>query len=150
MPKLILSLCKRKMLPWMDVEALYVLISRVRKFSDLRLLQYDEEGLKNAASKQHDVHLHAWVHGYDSRGRWQPSLAAAALADIRKVRRAEEARRKDEQDRETARRKTERDAEAKTRRDEAKAARATAAKARQDEARAARMKAARQHAPACA
>ena len=111
----------------MTLEALYVLISRVRKFSALRLLQHDQEGLKDAAAKQHNEHLHAWVHGYDSHGRWRPALAAAALTDIRKVRRAAAARRAEAsaKDKEAKRR------EAKARRDEARNARAAAKVAQQ-------------------
>ena len=69
----------------MDVKAFYVLISRVRKFGALRLLQHDKEGLDNLAAKQHDEYLHAWVHGYDSRGHWQGALAAEALAGRRET-----------------------------------------------------------------
>ena len=54
----------------MTVKALYVLISRVRKFAALRVLQHGREGLDDVAAKQHDEYLHAWVHGYDSRGHW--------------------------------------------------------------------------------
>ena len=99
------------------------------------------------AAKQHDEYLHAWVHGYDLRGHWQGALAKAALADIRKVRWAEEARRKEAKEMEKAREKAEKGAETKARRDEAKAAKAKATKARQEEARAARVKVARRRAP---
>lgn len=109
----------------MDIKAFYVLVSRVRKFSALRVLQDDREGLNDVAAKQHDEYLHAWVHGYDARGRWQATLAAAALNHIRKVRRAEEARWKEVKDREKAEKARER----QVRLDEAKAARAAAAKA---------------------
>lgn len=125
LPKLILSICKRRRYPWMDVKAFYVLISRVRKFSALRVLQDDREGLDDVAVKQHDEYLHAWVHGYDLHGRWQATLVAAALNHIRKVRRAEEARRKEANDRARAEKARERQA----RLDVAKAARAAAAKA---------------------
>ena len=120
-----MSVCKRKAPPPMTVKAFYVLISRVRKFGALRLLQHDKEALDNLAAKQHDEYLHAWVHGYDGRGRWQSALAAATLADIRRVRRAEEARRKEAKDRE----KAEKARAQKAQRDEDKVTRAAAAKA---------------------
>ena len=109
----------------MTVKAFYVLISRVRKFGALRVLQHGKDGLEDVAAKQHDEYLHAWVHGYDARGHWQGSLSAAALNDIRRVRRAEEARRKEAKEREKAERARERQVQ----RGEDKAARAAAAKA---------------------
>ena len=122
-------MCKRKTPPPMTVKAFYVLISRVRKFSALRVLQHGKEGLDDVAAKQHDEYLHAWVHGYDACGHWQGALAAAALTDIRRVRRAEEARRKEAKEREKAEKVRGR----KAQRDEDKAARAAAAKAAQQE-----------------
>ena len=38
LPKLIMSVCLRKVSPWMDICAFYVLVSRVRKMNGLRLL----------------------------------------------------------------------------------------------------------------
>ena len=102
----------------MSVKAFYVLISRVRKFGALRVLQHGKEGLDDVAAKQHDEYLHAWEHGYDARGYWQGTLAAEALADIRRVRRAEEARRMEAKEREKGEKANDK-----------KAARAAAAKA---------------------
>ena len=38
LPKLIMSVCLRKVSPWMDICAFYVLVSRVREMNGLRLL----------------------------------------------------------------------------------------------------------------
>ena len=54
LPKLVISVCKRRKPPWMNLAAFYVLISRVRTFDSLRLLQYDDEGLQSMAALKHD------------------------------------------------------------------------------------------------
>ena len=70
--------------------------------------------------------MHAWVHGYDSRGHWQPALAKAALTDIRRVRRAEEARRKEAKEKAKMSEKAEKQKWKEARRQEVKAAKAAA------------------------
>ena len=89
--KLILSICKRSKPPWMTLSCFYVLISRVRTFEGLRLLQNDHAGLVAVSSLKHDEMLYAWEHGYD-QGVWSDERAVAALKHIREVRqRAKEA-----------------------------------------------------------
>ena len=117
MPKLVLSVCKRTTLPWMTLDAFYVLVSRVRKFSSLRLLQYDEAGLNDVAGKQHDEYLYAWVRGYDLHGRWQRAQAATALKEVRKVR----ARAHAQKAAAKAKEKAEKAAAARARREDSKA-----------------------------
>ena len=68
LPKLILSICTRKHLPWMTLKAFYVLVSRVRNLSALRLLQHDEAALMKVSRVRHDEYLHAWDNGYDVTG----------------------------------------------------------------------------------
>ena len=77
----------------MQLDGFYVLISRVRTFGGLRLLQHDDEGLASVAKLQHDEYLYAWVRGYDQHGRWSEARAAAALDAIRKARAAAKAKR---------------------------------------------------------
>ena len=60
MPKLIVSVCKRQRLPWMTLDSFYVLISRVREMSGLRLLQNDKAGLAAVGELQPDEMLYAW------------------------------------------------------------------------------------------
>ena len=92
LPKLILSVCRRTKLPWMTLAAFYVLVSRVQRFSSLRLLYHDQKGLEKVSWLQHDAYLYAWVRGYDKQGRWSDTLAAAALDDVRAAREAAKAR----------------------------------------------------------
>ena len=83
--KLVLSICKRSKPPWMTLACFYVLISRVRTFEGLRLLQNDHAGLVAVSSLKHDEMLYAWEHGYDG-GTWSDERAVAALKHIREVR----------------------------------------------------------------
>ena len=85
LPKLILSICTRKHLPWMTLKAFYVLISRVRNLSGLRLLQHDEAALMKVSRVRHDEYLHAWDNGYDVTGRWSPQRAVAAYKEARET-----------------------------------------------------------------
>ena len=87
LPKLVINLCKRTKFPWMTLCCLYVLISRVRKFSSLRLLHYDTVGLNSAAIQTHDEQLYAWEQGYDGRGEWSDHLATNALRRVQQARR---------------------------------------------------------------
>ena len=70
----------------MTLAAFYVLVSRVRTFDSLRLLQRDEEGLRAVAALKHDELLAAWERGYDTKGHWSDALAVAALKDVRRAR----------------------------------------------------------------
>ena len=86
LPRLILSVCKRSEMPWMTLQSFYVLISRVQSMSGLRLLQYDRDGLQRLRTQMPDLYLHAWEHGYNDIGLWDPELAALALRNIRSSR----------------------------------------------------------------
>ena len=86
LPKLILSICKRKRMPWMSLQAFYVLISRVTSMSGLRLLQYDKLGLQSVGKQMPDMYLYAWERGYNPDGIWNGELAANALRNIRNAR----------------------------------------------------------------
>ena len=69
----------------MTLACFYVLISRVRTFEGLRLLQNDHAGLVAVSSLKHDEMLYAWEHGYDG-GTWSDERAVAALKHMREVR----------------------------------------------------------------
>jgi hypothetical protein len=86
LPKLILSLPKRRALPWMTLQSFYVLISRVPRMSGLRLLQYDRLGIQSVRTQMPDIYLYAWERGFDSTGIWDAKLAAKALQHIRHTR----------------------------------------------------------------
>jgi len=63
----------------LDLCGFYVLISRVREFSGLRLLQLDQNALNAIKKFQHSAHLYAWENGYDKQGNWSDELARAAF-----------------------------------------------------------------------
>jgi hypothetical protein len=86
LPKLVLSVCKRKRMPWMTLQAFYVLVSRVPCMSGLRLLQYDQDGIDSVRTLQPDKYLYAWERGYDNNGIWQEELAKIALHNLRQLR----------------------------------------------------------------
>jgi hypothetical protein len=73
-------------MPWMTLQAFYVLISRVTRMSGLRLLQHDQTGLENVLTLMPDKYLYAWEQGYDTNGVWNKELAAVALRNIRSIR----------------------------------------------------------------
>ena len=83
LPKLILSVCKRQRIPWMSLQAFYVLISRTTSMAGLRLLQYDRAGIDNVRTQMPDLYLYAWERGYNETGIWKNELAVAALRNIR-------------------------------------------------------------------
>jgi hypothetical protein len=88
--KLVLSVFSRgKHLPFMTASKFYVLVSRVRNFASLRLLQYDREALVALSKLKHHELLYAWDNGYNEEGRWSDAIAVSALAEIRKQRAAE-------------------------------------------------------------
>ena len=95
LPKLILSICTRKHLPWMTLKAFYVLVSRVRNLSALRLLHHDEAALMKVSRVRHDEYLHAWDNGYDATGRWSPQRAVAAYHEAHATSEAIKARTKE-------------------------------------------------------
>ena len=112
LPKLVLSLCMRSKPPWMRLDCFYVLISRVRTFNGLRLLQHDKAALESVSKLQHDEYLYAWVRGYDLRGddlrgRWSKARTAAALNAIRMARAAAKARRRQAKEKDRASKKAE-------------------------------------------
>ena len=73
----------------MSLKAFYVLISRVRTSDSLRLLQVDREALDAVRALKHDELLGAWEGGYDQQsGKWSDDLAVAALARVRRERKA--------------------------------------------------------------
>lgn len=79
--KLVLSLCFRSKQPTMTLAAFYVLVSRVRKRSGLRLLLRDEAGIKQLRQKKHKEELHAWENGYRN-GKWDGERAVKAYCDL--------------------------------------------------------------------
>ena len=94
--KLIINMPARGRPPFMDLEAFYVLQSRVKLKKSLRFLRKDDEALAKLAKKRHNAYLYAWDHGYDEHGLWNDKLAAAAYE---KAVALEEARRVAEQHR---------------------------------------------------
>jgi hypothetical protein len=91
LPKLILSICRRPVPPWLKMCDFYVLISRVRSYDGLRLLQRDKWALDKVTTMQHDQFLAAWEQGYDSDGMWSDSLVVEGLEQVRSKRRADTA-----------------------------------------------------------
>ena len=63
-------------------------ISRVRSFQGLRLLQFDPAGIHAVAALKHDEKLYAWECGYDGNGRWSDARALTALIEVQQERRA--------------------------------------------------------------
>ena len=86
LPKLILSVCKRHKMPWMTLQAFYVLVSRVPCMSGLRLLEYDRAGIDSVRTLMPDKYLYAWERGYDGNGIWNEELAKIALHNLRHLR----------------------------------------------------------------
>jgi hypothetical protein len=70
----------------MNLQAFYVLISRVTSLQGLRLLQYNEDGLDSVQRQMPDQYLHAWEHAYNENGIWSDELAMTALRSIRSSR----------------------------------------------------------------
>jgi hypothetical protein len=71
----------------MTLDAFYVLISRVREMSGLRLLQNDAAGIAAVGELQADEMLYAWERGYDEcSGVWGDVLAKQALTKLREQR----------------------------------------------------------------
>ena len=107
-PRLVLSVCRRHRAPWMYLSAFYVLISRVRELSGLRLLLNDKDGLQKVAEQESDEYLHAWHRGYvpvapgSPVHRWSDVRAAETLRARREskasARAAEAAKRKAEKE----------------------------------------------------
>ncbi len=89
LPKLIISVCKRHRMPWMTLQAFYVLVSRTTSMAGLRLLQYDKIGLNNVRKQMPDKYLYAWERGYNDTGVWSDDLAVTALRNIRTSRNME-------------------------------------------------------------
>ena len=75
----------------MNLQAFYVLISRVTSLQGLRLLQYNEDGLDSVQRQMPDQYLHAWEHAYNENGIWSDKLAMSALRSIRSSRTIEQA-----------------------------------------------------------
>ena len=86
LPKLILSVCKRHRMPWMTLQAFYVLVSRVPCMSGLRLLQFDQDGIDSVRKLMPNPFLYAWERGYDDNGMWSDELAEIALRNLRQSR----------------------------------------------------------------
>ena len=126
LPKLILSVCKRQVPPWMTISAFYVLISRVRTADSLRVLHRDAAGLAAIAKLEHNEYLAAWERGYDKEGCWSDDLAKRALEEVRMGRR-------DQNEAAKAARVEERQAAARERARERKAAAAAQAAQRKAE-----------------
>jgi len=61
-----------------------VLVSRVRKLADLRLLQRDDIALNNLIQKaKHPAELVVFEKAHNERGDWQPNLVREAWAIAR-------------------------------------------------------------------
>jgi hypothetical protein len=86
MTKIVLNICHRISLPYMNMPALYVLLSRAQYWKTVRLLYVDEAGLAQLETLQHDEYLVAWERGYDENGIWSDALASAALESVRNER----------------------------------------------------------------
>jgi hypothetical protein len=84
--KLIINICTRLQPPWMNLTAFYVLISRVRKCNDLRVLIIDHTAKTKLTKLKHDTALHAWENGYNTTGDWSNFMAIKALVNIQKKR----------------------------------------------------------------
>jgi hypothetical protein len=82
--KLIMSVAPKPFPPHMDMEALYVLVSRVRALSGLRVLQRPAAscgGLDNLLDLTHAAELCIWNEGYDSNsGLWDVQRARQCAA----------------------------------------------------------------------
>ena len=127
LPRLILSIFYRQRAPYMSLQSLYTLISRVRRADSLRLLQNDTIGRKAATALLPDEYLHSWEHGYDADRIWSDAICAEVFTQRRDAirvskqtaatsRKDETIRRATERREETTRRATEkREAQAETR-----------------------------------
>ena len=73
--------------PPMQMNSLYVLISRVTSFGGLRLLEpLDPKGLAKLCGLSWSRDMYAWDNGYDDRGMWDAGRARAAWAAFERVR----------------------------------------------------------------
>ena len=71
----------------MTLASFYVLVSRVRELSGLRLLQHDAAGLSAVSQLSTDEYLHGWERGYsEATGLWDDALAARAMHELRGAR----------------------------------------------------------------
>ena len=94
--KLIISVHSKPFPPHIDLEALYVFVSRVRKLSNLRVLHKGD--LQNLLTLRHPPEMRIWDKGYDKQGDWSVSRArAVAAADRAKAGSAEPEKRKQKQ-----------------------------------------------------
>ena len=67
-----------------QLQSFYVLVSRVRKLADLRLLQRDDIALNNLIQKaKHPAELVVFEKAHNERGDWQPNLVREAWAIAR-------------------------------------------------------------------
>ena len=81
--KLIMSVHTKPFPPHIDLEALYVFISRVRKLENLRVLSKPSSadgGLDNLLQLRHAPEMRVWEAGYDEHGDWSIALAGAQAA----------------------------------------------------------------------
>jgi hypothetical protein len=78
LPKLIISVPPSYRRPPMTLVAFYVLVSRVRRKKDLRLLVYNLPDLWKITNKQHSDNLRIYERSYTSAGIWSPSLVRSA------------------------------------------------------------------------
>jgi hypothetical protein len=84
MPKLILNISFKGRA--FTLAAFYVMISRVRSFEGLRLLERDWKAMGKLLELKPNEHLHAWENGYDKDGAWDGTRAMAALTALRRDR----------------------------------------------------------------
>ena len=78
--KLIMSVHSRPFPPHIDLEALYVFISRVTKLDNLRVLCKPADGFQNLLDLKHAPEMRVWAKGYDECGDWSIARARAAAA----------------------------------------------------------------------
>ena len=86
--ELILSIAPRPFPPHMDRKAFYVMVSRVRKRTRLRVLHKPtraQGGFENLLRMSHTKELAAWNEGYNDNGDWEPERALCHATSAAKV-----------------------------------------------------------------
>ena len=70
LPRLLISLGPRLQAPFYDINAFYVIFSRVRGFDGLRWLDCDLHELNRLFALRWKAELAGWEHGFDEAGVW--------------------------------------------------------------------------------
>ena len=132
MPKLILNISFKGRA--FTLAAFYVMISRVRSFEGLRLLERDWKAMGKLLKLKPNEHLHAWENGYDKDGAWDGTRAMAALTALRRDRSEAAAKGAEEK---VAAKKDAKKASAAAKREKAAAEKSAKAKAKKEKTAAA-------------